>query len=139
MPVPGADMTKVPGTVVSRTPFRFLHSLPSAALSFRAQQCHSERQRRIWYRAPSLSFRAQHCHSECSIVILSVSEESVAEGRPKRYPLIWSLCAEASVRQRLCALMMPYRAYIEGSVRRDVDRAASLRIRQPFSIRISVP
>ena len=35
--------------------------------------------------------------------------------------------------------MMPYRAYIEGSVRRDAARSTSLRIRQPFSPGISVP
>ena len=34
---------------------------------------------------------------------------------------------------------MPYRAYIEGSVRRDAARSTSLRIRQPFSPGISVP
>ncbi len=35
--------------------------------------------------------------------------------------------------------MMPLRAYIEWSVRRDVDRAASLRIRRQFSPGVSHP
>ena len=34
---------------------------------------------------------------------------------------------------------MPYRAYIEGTVRRDAVLSTSLRIKQQFSIRISVP
>ena len=34
---------------------------------------------------------------------------------------------------------MPYRAYIEGSVRRDAPRSTSLRIKQQFSTRVSAP
>ena len=100
-----------------------------------AARCHSV----ICLSDSPLSFRApSRCPSARSIVILSGQRRICSEDRPKLHPLIWIPCAEASVRQRLCAQMMPYRAYIEGSVRRDAPRSTSLRIKQQLSTRVSV-